>query len=180
MDNIKSCKKCSLCQNQAPLLQNNVVHKGVFFVGLSAVKTHNIESDEPFSERTRSGDLLRSISDDLEDKAVYFTNIVKCLPLNNNKIRYPTKLEMESCLDNFKHELDILKPEKIVLFGKKVADYFCRYFDAEKNNNLLDGFSIYSWNNIPLLFSPHPSYILIYKRKQLESYKQSIFTFLEN
>ncbi len=180
MNNIKECQKCKLCNNQPPLLNNNIVYNGVFFVGLSAVKTNSVNNDEPFSVNTKSGSLLRSVSDEVKNKSIYFTNMVKCLPLKDNKIRYPNKSELTLCLENFKYELNELKPEKIVLFGKQVSNHFLEHFNIkEKSNHYYNGFTVCQWKHIPVLLSPHPSYILIYKRRHLEEYKQSIVSFLE-
>ena len=152
--------------------------KSIFFVGLSSVRVEDVEKDEPFSKNTRSGALIRDIANQ-SSRPAYFTNAVKCLPLDNGKIRYPIKSEMDACFNNFKIELSEISPRKIILLGRQVSDYLCTKIGAQKvEEKMQDGFSKYKWHNTEILASPHPSHILIYKHKNIARYKKQISKFL--
>lgn len=181
MKKIQNCKKCDLYKNQLPLLQNVITKNEVMFVGLSAIKTIDIKKDEPFSATSKSGALLREISKDLPDCEIYFTNIVKCLPLTDKKIRYPTNNELDACFANFVLEVESIKPKKIVLFGKRVSDHIIRQLglSTTHRNDCFFDFKISYLNDIQIMNAYHPSYILVYKRKNITDYKKSIVKFIK-
>lgn len=181
MKKIITCNNCELYKNQLPLLQNNTSPSNVIFVGLSAVKTENTNKDEPFSLFTRSGELLREIMSESPNSCVYFTNIVKCLPLNKDKIRYPDEEEISACLPNFDIELDIISPKKIILLGKKVSSSVSKKYGLKfKKTGEPYNFPITKYKNIEFMDAYHPSYMLVYKRKDISFYKDTILAFIQN
>ena len=97
----KNCRACGLYLNQDPVFdQTN--QPQVFWVGLSAVKFDEGDEMQPLSANTRTGALLELIELPLRDKVTFYkTNLVKCLPLKEGKIRYPLQKEMEKCCPNF-------------------------------------------------------------------------------
>lgn len=179
MNEIQKCRNCSLCNNQEPLLQTHQRDNYLtFFVGLSAVQVECVDSEVPFSTSTRSGALLRGIGDTAHQDSIYFTNVVKCLPLKDGKIRYPTKSEMESCFPNLEFELNAYNPQKLVLFGKQVANYVVKRLGASLNQEQpVEGVAFYSTERLSILAAPHPSYMLIYKRKNINWYTSTIKAF---
>ncbi|MCL4393715.1 MAG: uracil-DNA glycosylase family protein, partial [Chloroflexi bacterium] len=107
-----------------------------------------------------------------------FTNAVKCLPLKDGKIRYPAKSEMESCFPNFEMELNEYSPSKLVLFGNQVSNFIINSLGASLDNEQpIDGVSLYSTSRFSIMVAPHPSYMLIYKRKNIDWYIDSIRRF---
>lgn len=176
---IKNCEKCNLYINQEPLLQNNFDNPDVIFVGLSSIKTENVKCDEPFSKISKSGGLLRELAESIPDHEVYFTNMVKCLPLLKNKIRYPNNKELSACLHNLQIEIDEIKPTKIVLFGKKASGFISKKFNFEFSNKDF-GFPVGKYMGIQFMDAYHPSYILIYKRKCIVEYKDNIVNFINS
>jgi len=61
---------------------------------------------------------------------VYPTEIVHCCPREFNKIRRPTKVEIENCLARgfLRKEIEIIKPRIIFLMGKTSYETFYKYF----------------------------------------------------
>ena len=118
---IKSCNQCILCNNQHPVLQkcNNA---DVFWVGLSAVKVSD-SMDIPLASNTNSGKLIHSIEFFNSEIDFYKTNLVKCLPLKDGKIRYPSKEEMKTCFPHLENEINSINPRLIFLLGKQVATF---------------------------------------------------------
>ena len=170
---IKSCSKCILCNNQRPVLQkrNNA---DVFWVGLSAVKISD-SIDIPLANNTNSGKLIHSIEFLNPDIEFYKTNLVKCLPLKDDKIRYPSNLEMETCFTHLLDEINAIKPRLIFLLGKQVATFVLKKYGVTEYS-LNENFEYEIIDSKDCRFIPvhHPSFILVYKRKRLQDYIKSI------
>lgn len=176
---ITSCKNCSLCSNQTPLIHNNCSAE-VFWVGLSAVKTEN-RFDMPLSETTNSGKLLYRIESRFNSESFYRTNLVKCLPLDDHsKIRYPVTTEMKNCFSNLTLELNYFKPKLVFLLGKPVAAFVLNKYgirDFSLDNEY--DYTVYQIENTVFVPVHHPSYILVYKRKFVETYIHGIQSIIE-
>lgn len=169
------CKACCLYLNQLPVFEKvNTSH--VFWVGLSAIQFHDDIEPLPLSPHTRTGSLIDTIESPLRKEINFYkTNLVKCLPLKNGKIRYPSDYEMEKCFLNFKYELKELKPSIVFLLGKQVSSFIM------KKVNIIDfklsesfRYQIIYFDGILFVPIHHPSYILIYKRKIIHKYIKSI------
>lgn len=176
--NRRKCKACGLYLNQLPVL-DEWKSSSVFWVGLSSVLITENNNRSPLSPDTKSGALINKIEAAfINDISFYKTNLVKCLPLSLNKIRYPSKMEMEKCYPNLTEEIEILKPKIIFLLGKQVAKFVLEK-NAIKTSTLDDGFKYNSFivNNICFVPIHHPSYILVYRRKFVESYITGITSF---
>jgi len=170
---IVSCKRCDLCKNQTPLIQK-CSKADIFWVGLSAVKILNSQ-DIPLSPNTNTGKLIHSIEFFFQNKSFYKTNLVKCLPLTNDKIRYPSAREMTCCVSHLKDEIQFFKPKLIFLLGKQVATFVLREFgvmDYTLDENF--DYSSYSFGNTLFVPIHHPSFVLVYKRKRLQEYIKSV------
>ena len=162
LEEISKCKKCKLCKNQRPLLDKNN-SCDIMWVGLSAKKVENVNKTIPLCNDTNSGKIIEKIENKLNYFKFYKTNLVKCLPLDkNNKLRYPTIEEMNSCIENLLLEINYFNPKIIFVLGKKTYNFIHKYFV----NNNIDTSSIY--------YIEHPSYIYIYKRKYIDDYIEKI------
>lgn len=168
---IKKCQGCPLYNNQAPLL-DTYTDADVFWVGLSAVKVDSVKKERPLSSTTNSGKLISEIEQKNKKIDFYKTNLVKCLPLENGKIRYPNKSEMRACCKHLTSEISEFKPKLVFLLGKQVSDFVTedktiKYSEDFKYNAYVKGDTTY----VPV---HHPSYILVYKRKQVDAYISGI------
>ena len=171
----KICKACGLYLNQLPVL-DKLETSHVFWVGLSAVQFDEGIEGQPLSPYTRSGALIENIETPLRNKITFYkTNLVKCLPLKEGKIRYPLEHEMEKCFPNFEFELNELSPSIVFLLGKQVATFVMKKMGV-KEVALSDNFKYESFRINYTTFIPihHPSYILVYKRKFLNKYVKSL------
>ena len=163
---IQNCRACSLHVNQNPLVSSQVKTSNVIWLWLSAVR---IKDDiiEPLWLNTPTGKFLKWVEDKLPGTiSFYRTNIVKCLPLNaEGKIRYPQLEEMSYCSkQHLKNELDIVKAQVIVLLGKQVESFFLKNIDTLWINQ----------EETFILIISHPSYYMIYKRKNIDVLQTSI------
>ena len=157
--------------NQLPVCEEGT-NPHVFWVGLSAVEIGEGLEKVPLSSNTRSGALIESIGEPLKGEiSFYKTNLVKCLPLKQGKIRYPLEHEMEKCFPNFKFELETLKPTIVFLLGRQVSLFVSKKFGFN-HISLSEDFTYESFEFNNIIFVPihHPSYILVYKRKLIQNY----------
>lgn len=158
LEEVFNCNKCNLCKNQKPLLDNKT-DCDVMWVGLSAKKVSNVIESIPLSNDTNSGKIIELIENKLPNINFYKTNLVKCVPLNeNHKLRYPNNDEMNFCINNLIYEIEILKPKIIFILGKKSYDFINKYFFRNKIDRA------------KLVYIEHPSYIYVYKRKYIDDY----------
>lgn len=174
------CRSCGLYLNQMPATGEKTQSE-VFWVGLSAVAFSEEEDRVPLSPSTRSGALIAEIESVFSKTSFFYkTNLVKCLPLKENKIRYPISKEMEKCFPNLNSEIDELKPKIIFLLGKQVASFVLSkigisHFSLDEDFNY-QGFEDSGITYIPI---HHPSYVLIYKRKNVNTYIDQIRSVIE-
>ncbi len=175
---IKKCRTCDLCRNQPPLIQFKR-KADVFWIGLSAVKA-DVSKDVPLSANTRTGKLVDNIEALLSDISFYRTNIVKCLPLKDAKIRYPSIEEMEKCFKHLTKEINYMSPKIILLLGRQVASFILKS-KGIKDFELDDEFNYKPFFIDGIYYLPvhHPSYVLIYKRKFLQNYTAKIKHFVK-
>ncbi len=159
MKKILSCKKCNLYKNQKPLIEKSRKAE-ILILGLSAVKINPESICEPLAKDTRTGKFVNSFIKTI-NKTVYKTNLVKCLPLDlNEKIRYPTKSEMSSCLNNFRDELKKIEPKVVLLLGKQVAEFVLdKPIEFPKLKDNIYEYQLIEKDNIMFIPTHHPSYI---------------------
>lgn len=158
LEKLFKCNNCNLCNNQKPLL-DRICECDVMWVGLSAKKVDDINKSIPLDVDTNSGSILEQIENKLPNIKFYKTNLVKCLPLDELfKLRYPTNIEMYSCIDNLILEINFLKPKIIFILGKKNYNFIYKNFQKRNINT----------NNI--IYIKHPSYIFVYKKKYIKQY----------
>jgi len=179
LNDIRKCRNCVLCKNQPPLVQQSVA-ADIFWVGLSAVKIAD-NTEIPLSPRTNSGKLINSIELLSPTKSFYKTNAVKCLPLKKDKIRYPSVSEMKGCYTHLTTEIQHFSPKLIFLLGKQVASFVLKEsgvsdvsLDANFNYSPI---TIDNYTYIPI---HHPSFVLVYKRKKLSNYIDSLDSMIKS
>jgi DNA polymerase len=177
IEQIRQCQKCSLCTNQKPLLDSQKECQ-VFWVGLSAKKMIS-DLEVPLSPETNTGKVIQKIEDMCENIITYKTNLVKCVPLKEQqKLRYPSKSEIDSCFENLAKEINVMSPKIVFLLGEKVYSSVGKHLqiDFEK----WDEFEYHQKEFDGTYYVPihHPSYIYVYKRKKVEQYAESIKTLI--
>lgn len=94
----------------------------MFWVGLSA-KLSTCENERPLSPTANSGSLLCHVEEKCTGISMYRTNLVKCVPLNEQgKLRYPNKKEISICMPHLENEIFELSPKIVFLLGGQVAN----------------------------------------------------------
>ncbi|MBQ7465288.1 MAG: hypothetical protein IJS55_02075 [Oscillospiraceae bacterium] len=170
---IRRCKKCGLCRNQAPLLDEEQ-NCQIFWVGLSAKKAC-FDNEPPLSMQTNSGRMIHTIEEMCGDITTYKTNLVKCLPLTEQKkLRYPNKREIDCCYEHLVGEIEAMSPRIVFLLGEKVSAAVERHFALHfpKWQDFSYGYQEYCG----VFYVPihHPSYIYVYKRKRMDDYYSGV------
>ena len=163
-DACKNCTKCELCKNR-----NNVVigtgnkNAKIMFIG-----------EGPGADEDREGSPLVGKAGKLMDKAfegigitrddVYIANVVKCRPPNN---RNPENEEAKSCKEYLDSQINLVKPEIIVLHGSVAL-----------KNILGDDYGItasrgkwFEKNDIKILPTFHPAALLRDETKKIDFWK---------
>ena len=174
IDKIMKCKKCNLCKNQKPLLDKNYT-ADIMWVGLSAKKVDDVHIDIPLAADTNSGKIIAEIENNCSFYKFYKTNLVKCLPVDeNDKLRYPSKKEIESCIGNLIIEINEIKPKIVFLLGNKVSTAVGKTFELKVNGLNEFDYEIYDKGGIGFVPIHHPSYISVYRRKFVDLYLSNI------
>lgn len=178
---ISKCQQCNLYKNQCPLLDKQA--KGnVLWLGLSAKGVEKLEEGIPLDNNTNTGKLIEKVEKLNAEVDFYKTNLVKCLPLSSDeKLRYPSSLEMDTCYSNFEKELAFLKPKLVFLLGGKVSHKVLKQkFQKKPSLDKEFKYEYYILDGIKYIPIHHPSYIHIYKRKRMEDYILSLSSIIQS
>lgn len=110
----ENCNKCKLCTNRNKVVigEGNKNAK-IMFIGEGPGADEDMQGI-PFVGK--AGKLMNMAFAGLGIKReeIYITNVVKCRPPNN---RNPEKEEAESCMEYLREQINLVKPEIIVLLG---------------------------------------------------------------
>lgn len=122
---VKNCKCCSLCNNRIKtVFSRGNENAKILLIGEAPGKQEN-EVGMPFIGK--SGQQLNSLLSEAgfnPEQDIYFCNVVKCRPVKNNKDRKPSKQEIEACVNYLNCQIEIIKPEVIILCGNTAKNIF--------------------------------------------------------
>ena len=180
LSDISCCNKCNLCNNQKPLLDKKV-DSDVMWVGLSAKSVDDVLTEIPLSGDTKTGCLISELERGIDSVEFYKTNLVKCLPLDENgKLRYPTVEEMEICFSNLACEIEEMKPKIVFLLGNNVVSIVKKHYKFQFDKLLNYEYNHYKFDDINFVPIHHPSYISVYKRKFVNQYINGVKNVIES
>lgn len=149
------------------------------WVGLSAKKASNAEVIAPLHVSTRTGKLVAEIEAQCHHVCFYKTNLVNFPPMDHEgKLRYPTLEECELCYPEFQDELQATDPRIVLLLGHKTATFILDNLGLPMPMLSFDYHAVERGGRwyVPI---HHPSYIMVYKRKEKEKYIQSVRNVIE-
>jgi len=159
LDDIGDCRRCRLHEQR---------NKIVFGVGNEQSKLVFVGEGPGADEDAqgipfvgRAGQLLTQMIEGtakkegipLLRKDVYICNVVKCRPPEN---RQPQPDEMEICGQFLARQLLAISPKAICALGSTAAKYLTH---SKEGVTRMRG-NWYKWNDIPLMVTYHPSYLL--------------------
>lgn len=176
-EQIVSCKSCGLCHTlpegttPVPFTGN---HKAKLMLIGEAPGKEEQDLGEPFVGLCGKflTKMLKEIG--LSRQDVFIDNTVKCLPLDGNKCRPPTQMEIQSCKHHVRRAINIVKPKVIVTLGKTPTATILGGI-VKKNFAMKDVvgnyFELVDYNTI-VIPNYHPSYLLQHGRKQVDVAKR--------
>ena len=159
LDDIGDCRRCRLHEQR---------NKIVFGVGNEQSKLVFVGEGPGADEDAqgipfvgRAGQLLTQMIEGtakkegipLLRKDVYICNVVKCRPPEN---RQPQPDEMDTCGQFLARQLLAISPKAICALGSTAAKYLTH---SKEGVTRMRG-NWYKWNDIPLMVTYHPSYLL--------------------
>ena len=157
---IEGCTGCKLSTTRT----NIVFGEGnpdapVMFIGEGPGKDEDIQG-RPFVGR--AGQLLTAIIEKgmtMKRSDVYIANVVKCRPTVNMEFtrdRPPEEDEKDACGGFLKKQIDIIRPRVIITLGNPSTRYL---LNTKQGITKMRG-NWYYYNDIPVMPTFHPSYVL--------------------
>jgi len=156
---IGDCRRCRLCEARKTIVFGSGSENAkLVFVGEGPGAD---EDDQGLPFIGRAGQLLTQMIDNTAKKEgipisradVYICNVVKCRPPEN---RTPLPDEMEICGQFLYRQLMTLKPKAICALGATATKAL---LNSKLGITKLRG-EWQKWNDIPLMVTYHPSYLL--------------------
>jgi uracil-DNA glycosylase len=117
----KSCNKCDKCISENKICGTGDDNADIMFIGDSPGRAEG-SAKTPFAGP--SEEMLDKIIQamGLEREKLYFTNTTLCVP--NGKDRTPSLEEMQNCAERLDEEINIVKPNVIVMVGSSCLKRF--------------------------------------------------------
>ena len=159
VSDIGDCRRCRLCEQRNKIVfGSGNENAGLVFVGEGPGAD---EDAQGFPFVGRAGQLLTQMIENTASKEgipirrpdVYICNVVKCRPPEN---RTPQPDEMEICGQFLFRQLTTIRPKAICALGSTAAKALLATKDGVTK---LRG-KWHKWNDIPLIVTFHPSYLL--------------------
>ncbi len=168
-DQLKSCKKCSLCfadHHTQKVPGEGKINSPLMIIG----EGPGFDEDKigrPFVGR--AGQLLTTILSKLgiRREAIYISNVIKCRPPMNRK---PLKAEIVACSYILEAELTYINPKVIMTLGSVPLNYFRTDISVSKCR----GQWIYT-RGFWIMPTFHPAYILRQSGKALYNTKWEVW-----
>ena len=110
--------------------------------------------------------MLKAIGLNRENN-VFISNILKCRPPNN---RDPLPEEVQLCTPYLQKQIELIKPKVIVALGRIAAHFLLKTKESLSN---LRNRTIH-YENIPLVITYHPAYLLRSPREKSKSYEDML------
>lgn len=164
--NVNSCTLCDLHRSRTKVVFG-VGNKNakILFIGEAPGANEDLQG-EPFVGR--AGMLLNAIlrSINLHRDDVYIANILKCRPPNN---RDPSPDEIKLCTPYLQQQIAFIAPKIIIAVGRIAAQHLLNTADSMAH---LRGRTFnYGPQQIPLIVTYHPAYLLRSPREKRKVYE---------
>ena len=97
------------------------------------------------------------------------------MPLDEHqKLRYPNNQEIAACFPNLEKEIQTLTPKIVFLLGTQVTAAVSQQFKLAFKGWEGFNYGYLQYKKVYYIPIHHPSYIWVYKRKQVEEYLCSL------
>lgn len=161
-EEVMSCKKCDLGCDKPDDMDPHVMGEGslgarVMFVAEAPGKEET-RHKQPLTSTGTAGKKFESVLGylGLSREEVYATNTVLCRPEGNAD---PLNYQVVKCQDYLKRQLEIVKPEVVVTFGRFAGSALLGYIKITKDHGQLLYSNKFDVKVFPLY---HPAYVSAY------------------
>ncbi|MBP9760605.1 MAG: hypothetical protein KBD24_04585 [Candidatus Pacebacteria bacterium] len=159
-------------------MTNNMIT--VLWVGLSEKPTKNGEQFKPLAPDTASGKVLITIEEKHPTVRFVKTNLVRMAPLDGHgKLRYPTRNECVAHYPQLAVEIASLKPSLVLLLGRQVSTFVLGQTGVDALFPALFSYEAVSRDGVCYAGIHHPSYVSVYRRKQMDQYERAITALID-
>jgi uracil-DNA glycosylase len=146
----------------------------VYFVGLSAKP-----DCEHLAPGTRTGSIIERIIVHLPFIRAVRTNLVKTPPIDHQgKLRYPNPVEMQSGWAELQEEMRRTSPSLLVTLGRQASFFLRSQVGVQPAKPELPSDFSYescvSQAQFSILSIHHPSFVYVYRRRDIESYVDNV------
>lgn len=158
------CTQCPLHQTRTQTVFGSGSQQADLLIVGEAPGANEDKQGLPFVGRAGSllTDMLQAIHFARDD--VYIVNILKCRPPNN---RDPKAEEVNQCIGYLQQQIALLKPKLILAVGRIGAQNLLQRKEALSR---LRG-NIYHYDDIPVMVTYHPAYLLRSPQQKKQAYK---------
>ena len=161
---VHNCTRCGLCRTRNnPVFGEGNPDARLMFIGEGPGADEDRQG-RPFVGK--AGMLLDKMISAMQftREEVYIANIVKCRPPDN---RLPAPEEADLCIGYLKRQIELIRPEVIVLLGATAVKYLL---------NVTNGISRMrgrwlSYENIPVMATFHPAFLLRQESAKRETWQ---------
>lgn len=170
-----TCEKCELSQTRNTVVFGSGSFNADLVIVGEAPGYHEDLRGFPFVGQ--AGELLTKMlaAIQLPRQDVYICNVIKCRPPNN---RDPKAEEILQCQEWFHQQLKLLEPKLLLALGKFASGALT----GEIQSMWKYRGKIYSYNNIPVICSYHPAYLLRNNEEKKKAWQdlKKVRAFLES
>lgn len=166
---VRDCRDCRLCQTRTQTVFGRGNRQARWLLIGEAPGEQEDRQGQPFVGR--AGQLLDNMlaATGLDrDRDVYIANVLKCRPPGN---RNPGGDEIAACQSYLIQQIRHIQPTLILALGRFAAQTLLQ---TEKGIGQLRG-KLHSYQDIPLIVSYHPAYLLRNQPDKLKAWQDLVF-----
>lgn len=152
---VAGCTACELHQTRTQTVFGVGNPNAELMIIGEAPGFHEDQQGEPFVGR--AGQLLTTMikTIGLDRNQVYIANILKCRPPNN---RDPQSVEVNQCTPYLDQQIALIQPRLLLAVGRIASHYLLK--TKSSLESLRNKMHYYGENQIPLIVTYHPAYLL--------------------
>jgi DNA polymerase len=171
---VKNCQACELAKGRTQTVFGVGNQTADLMIIGEAPGFHEDQKGKPFVGR--AGQLLNAMlaAINLNRESIYIANILKCRPPNN---RDPLVEEVRQCTPFLQEQVALVKPKLLLAVGRIAAHYL---LENKAPLTQLRG-KTYQYQDIPLIVTFHPAYLLRNPSDKKKAYEdlQTVFRMLQ-
>lgn len=163
---VASCGACNLSghRKQTVFARGDTQAKWMIVGDIPRLQDEQDQSPFAGESGVMLTNMLTSLS--LDPNSVYVTNLMKCRPPLDGS---PTTLQAQSCHSYLRRQIDLVKPELVILMGRDTAQLVLgsdqSMASLRQQVHQVDGYAA------PMVATYHPSYLLKQPRLKVQTWK---------